>query len=264
MVRLRRRRRSSRSSSSFPPPWRCGSHLSAAPHRGRSKESRHRRELHAVRRESSKSQSVWESFRRRVAKRRTATAPPPPTETSPRRVARMLRSRALAEEAGRSLSPLPPPSPSPSRTSLARAARRSPARHSPQAECAPLSERESRGDCATRFRLERDTRGSSEISREVTHTHTCTRVRFYPGMCASSVLLCRRCLRQCRRRAGASSRRTRLKNTLQHGGEARRCIRRGSDADARLRSGGRAYLSGAPDRRVTLLLSRSSSRKHLT
>ena len=111
MVRLRRRRRSSRSSSSFPPPWRCGSHLSAAPHRGRSKESRHRRELHAVRRESSKSQSVWESFRRRVAKRRTATAPPPPTETSPRRVARMLRSRALAEEAGRSLSPLPPPHP---------------------------------------------------------------------------------------------------------------------------------------------------------
>ena len=100
MVRLRRRRRSSRSSSSFPPPWRCGSHLSAAPHRGRSKESRHRRELHAVRRESSKSQSVWESFRRRVAKRRTATAPPPPTETSPRRVARMLRSRALAEERG--------------------------------------------------------------------------------------------------------------------------------------------------------------------
>ena len=195
MVRLRRRRRSSRSSSSFPPPWRCGSHLSAAPHRGRSKESRHRRELHAVRRESSKSQSVWESFRRRVAKRRTATAPPP----SPRRL-------LLVEEAGRSLSPLPPPSPSPSRTSLARAARRSPARHSPQAECAPLSERESRGDCATRFRLERDTRGSSEISREVTHTHTCTRVRFYPGMCASSVLLCRRCFRQCRRRAGAFAR----------------------------------------------------------
>ena len=144
MVRLRRRRRSSRSSSSFPPPWRCGSHLSAAPHRGRSKESRHRRELHAVRRESSKSQSVWESFRRRVAKRRTATAPPLPTETSPRRVARMLRSRALAEEAGRSLSPLPPPSPSPSRTSLARAARRSPARHSPQAECAPRLSRSAR------------------------------------------------------------------------------------------------------------------------